>query len=105
MIASGGSLYVVEPNHGELDRVSTSGSISRVADISATQGHIVPTAIAQRGAFYIGNLNTFPIVPGSSKILQVTPGGQVHTVGDRAHDRRSGSRSTAARACMFSRTR
>ena len=80
MIASGGSLYVVEPNHGELDRVSTSGSISRVADISATQGHIVPTAIAQRGVFYIGNLNTFPIVPGSSKILRVTLGGQVQTV-------------------------
>jgi hypothetical protein len=80
MIASGGSLYVVEPNHGELDRVSTSGSISRVADISATQGHIVPTAIAQRGGFYIGNLNTFPIVPGSSKILRVTLGGQVQTV-------------------------
>ena len=80
MIASGGSFYVVEPNHGELDRVSTGGSISRVADISATQGHIVPTSIAQHGVFYIGNLNTFPIVPGSSKILQVTPGGQVHTV-------------------------
>ncbi len=80
MIASGGSLYVVEPNHGELDRVSTSGSISRVADISATQGHIVPTAIAQRGVFYIGNLGTFPIVPGSQKILRVTPGGQVQTV-------------------------
>ena len=80
MIASGGSLYVVEPNHGELDRVSTGGSISRVVDISATQGHIVPTAIAQRGVFYIGNLGTFPIVPGTQKILQVTPGGQVRTV-------------------------
>jgi hypothetical protein len=80
MVASGGAFYVVEPNHGELDRVTTSGTITRIADISASQGHIVPTAIAQRGTFYIGNLNTFPIVPGSSKILRVSVGGDVHTV-------------------------
>ena len=80
MVASHGAFYVVEPNHGELDRVSTSGSISRVADISATYGHIVPTAVAQHGVFYIGTLNPFPIDPGSSKIIQVTPGGQVRTV-------------------------
>jgi hypothetical protein len=79
MVAVRGAFYAVEPNHGELDRITTGGSINRVADISATQGHIVPTAIADHGAFYIGNLNTFPIVPGSSKIIQVTPGGQVHT--------------------------
>ena len=80
MVASHGAFYVVEPNHGELDRVGTDGSISRVADISASQGHIVPTAIAQHGVFYIGNLSTFPIVPGAAKILQVSPGGQVHVV-------------------------
>lgn len=80
MVAARGSFYAVEPNHGELDRITTSGSISRVADISASQGHIVPTAIANHGVFYVGNLKTFPIVPGSSKILQITPSGQVHTV-------------------------
>jgi hypothetical protein len=77
MIAIRGDLYAVEPNHGELDRITTSGQISRVADISASQGHIVPTAIAYHGNFYVGNLNTFPIVPGSSKILKITPSGQV----------------------------
>ena len=46
MVAVGQSLYAVEPNHGELDRITTSGNISRVADISASQGHIVPTAMA-----------------------------------------------------------
>ena len=78
MVAVRGALYVVEPNHGSLDRVSLNGSITRVADISATQGHIVPTTVSYRGNFFVGNLNTFPVVPGSSKILKINPGGQVH---------------------------
>lgn len=78
MIATGGDLYAVEPNHGELDKITTKGQISRVIDISASQGHIVPTAVASRdGNFYVGNLNTFPIVDGSSKILTITPRGQI----------------------------
>ena len=80
MIAYGGAFYAVEPNHGELDRITTDGHISRVADLSASQGHIVPTAIAAHGNFYVGNLNTFPIQSGSSKILKVTPSGQVKPV-------------------------
>jgi hypothetical protein len=79
MAVRNGAFYAVEPNHGELDRITTSGSISRVADISATQGHIVPTAIADHGVFYLGNLGLFPITPGSSQILQITPAGQVRT--------------------------
>ena len=77
MIALGGNLYAVEPNHGELDRITPDGQISRIADISATQGHIVPTVVAYHGNFYVGNLNTFPVVPGSSKILKITPSGNV----------------------------
>ena len=78
MIAVDGDLYAVEPNHGELDKITTGGQISRVVDISASQGHIVPTAIAfHNGNFYVGNLNTFPIVPGSSKVLKITPNGQI----------------------------
>ena len=57
------------------------GPFIRIADISATQGHIVPTALAHHnGAFYVGNLNTFPIVDGSSKVLRITPSGKVETV-------------------------
>ena len=77
MIAIGGNLYTVEPNHGELDRITPEGQISRVVDISASQGHIVPTAVSYRGNFYVGNLNTFPVVPGSSKIYKITPSGQI----------------------------
>jgi hypothetical protein len=80
MVAVRGVLYAVEPNHGELDAISTNGDIQRIADISATQGHIVPTAVDFHGNFYVGNLNTFPIEEGSSKILKITPSGQVETV-------------------------
>jgi hypothetical protein len=67
----------VEPNHGELDKITPDGQISRVSDISASQGHIVPTAVTYRGNFYVGNLNTFPVVPGSSKIYKITPSGHI----------------------------
>jgi hypothetical protein len=77
MVAVRGDLYAVEPNHGEVDRITPGGQITRVIDISASQGHIVPTAIAYDGNFYVGNLNTFPIIEGSSKILKTTPSGQV----------------------------
>lgn len=82
MVALNNALYAVEPNHGEVDRITTSGLISRVADISASQGHIVPTAIAAKdGLLFVGNLNTFPIVPGSSKILMVYQGGALQVAG------------------------
>ena len=29
------------------------------------------------GNFYVGNLNTFPIIDGSSKILKITPSGHI----------------------------
>ena len=77
MIAVGGNLYALEPNHGELDKITPEGRISRVSDISASQGHIVPSAMTYRGNFYVGNLNIFPVVPGSSKIYKITPSGKV----------------------------
>jgi len=79
MVAVRGKLYAIEPNHGELDVITTTGQISRVADISATQGHIVPTSVAEHGNFYVGNLGLFPIQEGASKILKITPSGQVKT--------------------------
>jgi hypothetical protein len=80
MVAVRGELYAVEPNHGELDAISPDGRIRRVVDISASQGHIVPTAISYHGNFYVGNLNTFPIEEGGSRILKITPSGQIHLV-------------------------
>lgn len=81
MIADHGTLYAIEPNHGELDAVSIGGEIRRIADISSIQGHIVPTALAFHGHdFFVGNLDTFPIKDGSSKIMKITPEGDVSTV-------------------------
>jgi hypothetical protein len=77
MINVRGDLYALEPNHGELVKVTTSGQITRVVDISAKVGHIVPTAIAYHGNFYVGNLNPFPIPGGASKIYKITPSGQM----------------------------
>ncbi|MGC2197221.1 MAG: ScyD/ScyE family protein [Terriglobales bacterium] len=80
MIAVDGAFYAVEPNHGELDVITPSGHIRRIADISGVEGHIVPTAIAYRDdSFYVGNLDTFPI-KDSSKILKITRSGRITCV-------------------------
>lgn len=82
MISSEGSLVAVEPNHGEVVRVNPrSGQVTRIADISATQGHIVPTVVAERrGAFYLSSLGTFPATSGSQKILRISKSGEVSAV-------------------------
>jgi hypothetical protein len=78
MIANKGNLYVAEPNHGELDRVSPSGEITRIIDVSASQGHVVPTVVRWRqGNFLLGNLGVFPITPGTEKIFTVSPNGRL----------------------------
>jgi len=59
MIAIGNALYPMDSNHGELDRVTPAGTISRVIDISASVGHMVPTALIHHGATYIANLGLF----------------------------------------------
>ncbi len=81
MVAVRGDMYAVEPNHGEMVKVTTSGHITRVIDISASQGHIVPTAIAYHGVFYVSNLGTFdPDQLNKQSIFQITPSGQHRVV-------------------------
>jgi len=80
MVTVGGDLYAIEPNHGELDKISKTGDIHRVIDISASQGHIVPTAMAfHNGYFYVGNLDVFPIT-GKSSIYKISMAGDIHVV-------------------------
>lgn len=73
MIAADGNLYAVEPNHGEVLAVTKSGTIRQLIDISASEGHIVPTAIAEYfGSLYVGNLNLFPIDPQWARVLTIS---------------------------------
>ncbi len=78
LIAFENALYALDPHSGEVDRISPAGEISRVVDISASQGHIVPTALYEfRGDFYVGNLSRFPLEQGTAKILKITSQGEV----------------------------
>jgi hypothetical protein len=81
MVEAYGVLFAIEPNHGELDAIWPGAFIQRIADISRIQGHIVPTALAfHDGDFFVGNLDTFPIKDGSSKVMKITPLGDLTTV-------------------------
>jgi hypothetical protein len=82
MIEVGGDLYALDPNHQELDRISLTTGISRVVDFSVSYpgptNWVGPTALTfHNGNFFVGTLNPFPIVPGSSKVFKITPTGQI----------------------------
>jgi hypothetical protein len=72
MIAHHDRLYMVEPNHGQVFSVSPAGRVRQVLDVSASQGHIVPTSVvADEDVLYVGNLNLFPIDPQWAKIMTI----------------------------------
>ncbi|MDP4265419.1 MAG: ScyD/ScyE family protein [Bacteroidota bacterium] len=68
------NFYALEPNHGNFVKVGLNGSIQEVVDISASEGHIVPTAVAYKGNFFVGDLGVFPIT-GISSVFKITPSG------------------------------
>jgi hypothetical protein len=97
MIALRDDLYAVEPNHGELDKITTDGNITRVIDISASQGHVVPTVVADleqhrdhddqweiprtAGVFYVGNLGQFDSDQlNTQSIFRIMPIGHLKVV-------------------------
>ena len=81
MVAMDDSLFVVEPNHGQVIKIETDGRMRRLIDTSAVYGHIVPTAMVQHhNDLLIGNLGLFPITVGSSQIFSVSPGGHARTL-------------------------
>ena len=79
MVAAGGVLYVAEANQGQLLQIKpNSGRIERVTDVSATQGHVVPTAIAvSRGDILVGELRPFPAIPGTAEVLRYSRNGRL----------------------------
>lgn len=75
LISSNGGLITVEPNHGQVFSVSPWGNVSQVIDVSASQGHIVPTSLVEeQGVLYVGNLDLFPINPNYAKVMTVQRG-------------------------------
>ncbi|HVB00514.1 MAG TPA: ScyD/ScyE family protein [Acidimicrobiales bacterium] len=81
MIALRGDLYAIEPNHGEMVKITTNGEITRVIDISASLGHVVPTVVGDHGVFYVGNLGRFdPDQLNTQDVLQITPSRQLKVV-------------------------
>jgi len=76
LVAAEGNLYALNPNQGDLDRITPQGQITRVIDTSALYGHFVPSALAYHGNFFIGQLGLLPVVPHTESILKVTPSGQ-----------------------------
>ena len=80
MAAYKGALYPMDSNHGELDRVTQAGAISRVVDISAKVGHVVPTALVHHGVWYIGNLGLFGPPDGTvpnEHVYKLRPNGRL----------------------------
>ena len=70
MITNGGELIAVEPNHGQLISIDSQGNAQQVLDVSASQGHIVPTVLfAYKANLYLGNLGLFPINQTDSRLL------------------------------------
>ena len=80
MIAVGGAFYVLEPNRGSFDRITTDGQITRVLDTSVQFGTVyVPTVSAHhKGYFYIGNLESFH--GGGASVLKVDSQGNSSVV-------------------------
>jgi hypothetical protein len=74
MAVAENNFYALEPNHGNFVKIGLDGSIQEVVDISASQGHIVPTALAYKGNFYVGDLGVFPAT-GISSVFKITPSG------------------------------
>jgi len=73
------NFYALEPNHGNFVKVGLDGSIQEVVDISASQGHIVPTALTYKGNFFVGDLGVFPIT-GISSVFKITPSGSLKKI-------------------------
>jgi len=73
------NFYALEPNHGNFVKIGLDGSIRLVVDISASEGHIIPTAVAYKGNFFVGDLGVFPIT-GISNVFKITPSGKMKKI-------------------------
>ena len=79
MLGLDGKLFVVEANQGQVLRVNPdTRRVNRIIDISASEGHAVPTALGERnGVLHLSNLGLFPITPRTQKVWRLTRGGDL----------------------------
>jgi hypothetical protein len=78
MIPVNGKLITIEPNRGIIVSVDLNGRANELIDISVSQGHIVPTSLAERnGDLYVGNLLYYPILPNWSRVLRLSKLGYI----------------------------
>jgi hypothetical protein len=79
MVAGDSFLWVLESNSGQLLKVTSTGEITRVADLSA--GHLVPAGLAlSPNGVFVGYLTAIPYPDGASKVVEITPEGTVTDV-------------------------
>ncbi len=80
ILPDNGSLWVVDSNSGEVDRVGLDGSVVRLADTSSEHHVVTAFALAPGGGIYIGFLEPAPHADGGSAVVRITADGQMDTV-------------------------
>ena len=75
-----GTLWVDDPNSGQILSVAADGTVSRVVDLS--DPHIVPTRLAldPAGGVFVGTLTTVPFPDGAAQVMHVATDGTVEVV-------------------------
>jgi hypothetical protein len=82
MVSVNNKIYAIEPNHGEfVEADPVTQEVNRVADVSASQGHIDPSAVVfHNGYFFVGNLTQSPMDIGKASIYRVSLTGDITPV-------------------------
>ena len=77
---SSGTLWVGDPNSGQILSVAADGTIARVLDFS--EGHLVPTHLTldPEGGVYFGILTVFPFADGGAGVFHLGLDGTVEAV-------------------------
>ena len=81
LLRKNGDWYILNANHGVLDKVASNGTITRVTDLTPLYGHITPTTMAEGkdGNIYIANVGRVPHLDGQSILIKIDPTGAATT--------------------------
>lgn len=81
LLRKNGDWYILNANHGVLDKVDSNGRITRVTDLTPQYGHITPTTLAEGndGTLYIANVGRVPHLDGQSMLIKIDSNGAATT--------------------------